>query len=101
MEAAMIPDAGNRTFTIKLENSSQRPSFKYFTTDVVGWTERAMGEGQTRYVPMVWYPLTRSAMPVDEWIEFIVTDYCDHTDAAWSMTYEGLDTMPHHPEVQP
>jgi hypothetical protein len=96
----MVPDNGNRTVSIKLENLLQRPSFKYFTTDVVGWTTRMMGEGQIRYVPMVWNQWTFSAMPVDEWISDVAIKHSDDTDVAWSVTYKGLDTVPHHPEEQ-
>jgi hypothetical protein len=101
MEAAMmIPDSGNRTFTIKLENSDQQPPFKWFTTDVVGWLPIHSFANPTRYAPMVWNPWTLTAMPVGDWISGTQVKHSDDTDAAWSVTYRGLDTMPHHPEVQ-
>jgi hypothetical protein len=96
----MIPDAGNRTFTIKLENSLQRPPFKYFTTDVVGWVDPEV-PNVTRMMPMVWDQWTMTTMPLPTWIDAVVKRHSDDTDAAWSVTYKSLDTMPwHHQEVQ-
>ena len=86
----MIPDAGNRTVTIKLENGSQRPPFKYFTTDVVGW--HCITPESSRYVPMVWNQWLLLAMPLGGWIESVVRQHSDDTDTGWSVTYKALDT---------
>lgn len=96
----MIPDSGNRTFTIKLENPDQRPPSKYFTTDVVGWLPTHSFANPTRYAPMVWNSWTMTAMPAGDWISAAVVKHSDDTDVSWSVTYKGLDTTPHHPEVQ-
>jgi hypothetical protein len=95
MEETMIPDAGNRQVTIRLENSDQQPPFKYFTTNVVGW--QPLDHETNRYVPMVWNPWILLAVPFDAWIETAARRHADDTDAAWSVMYKALDTMPHHP----
>ena len=86
----MIPDSGNRTFTVKLANSERRLAPKYFTTEVVGWQQLPHEEG--RYVPMGWNQWILLAMPVGAWIESVGRHHSDATDAAWSVTYKGLDT---------
>ena len=85
----MIPDAGNRTVTIKLEHTSAVPP-KYFTTDVVGW--QPLDHEDNRLVPMVWNERILLVMPFDAWIESVARKHSNDTDAAWSVTYKGLDT---------
>lgn len=86
----MIPDAGNRTVSIKLENSLQQARFKYFTTDVVGW--QSFDHEDNRYVPMVWNQWLLLVMPLGGWIESVVRQHSHDTDAGWIVTYKGLDT---------